>query len=412
MMPPEASRCRLDNDALRRGTSVLPLFTLIRHADVYEPGPLGNRDLLICAGRVVAMEAALEPPRQVPCEVVDLEGRALVPGFVDAHVHLGGGGGESGHASRVPALALTQLTKAGVTSVVGLLGTDTTTRTMEDLVARAYALREEGLSAWCWTGGYAVPPRTLTGSVRGDIVFVDPIVGVGETAISDHRSSQPTFDELARLAADAHVAGLTSGKAGVLHLHLGDGARGLAMVERVLAETELPARVLHPTHVNRQPALFEEAMRLARTRGLTVDVTAFPIEGDDPALAAEDAIGRWLDAGLPGTRLTVSSDGGGCLPVFDGDGRLTAMDVGACSMLGTTLEALLARGRTLGEVLPFFTSSVASQLRLAGKGGVAVGADADLVVLEPGGRVREVMARGRWMVRGGETVVRGTFERR
>jgi beta-aspartyl-dipeptidase (metallo-type) len=387
------------------------LLTLIRNADVFSPGPLGKRDVLVCAERVVAIEPAIDAPRQIACDVVDVEGRALVPGLVDAHVHLGGGGGESGFASRVPALVLSQIASAGVTSVVGLLGTDTTTRTMEDLVARTYALREEGLSAWCWTGGYAVPPRTLTGSVRDDIVFVDPIVGAGETAISDHRSSQPTFEEITKLAADCHVAGLTSGKAGVLHLHVGDGARGLAVIERALTDTELPARVFHPTHVNRKPELLAEARELARATGLTVDVTAFPIEGDDPAIPAEDAIEKWLDDGLPRDRLTVSSDGGGCLPVFDADGRMTAMDVGSCAMLVTTLRALVRRGRALADVLPFFGSNVAAQLRLARKGRVAVGADADLVVLGHDATITDVMARGRWMMRAGELRVRGTFER-
>ncbi|MFO0686845.1 MAG: beta-aspartyl-peptidase [Sandaracinus sp.] len=391
--------------------AIAPLLTLIRNADVFSPEPIGRRDVLVSAERVVAIEPSIEAPRGIACEVVDLDGRALVPGLVDAHVHLGGGGGESGFASRVPALLLSQIAGAGVTSVVGLLGTDTTTRTIEDLVARAYALREEGLSAWCWTGGYAVPPRTLTGSARGDIVFVDPIVGVGETAISDHRSSQPTFEELVKLAADCHVAGLTTGKAGVLHLHLGDGARGLALVERALTETELPARTFHPTHVNRKPALWDEARELARATGLVVDVTAFPIEGDDPAIPAEDAIEKWLDDGLPRARLTLSSDGGGCLPVFDGDGRMISMDVGRPSMLIDTLRALVGRGRTLGDVLPFFTSNVAAQLRLPRKGTVAVGADADLLVLDHGARLDAVMARGRWMMREGRATARGTFER-
>ena len=70
------------------------------------------------------------------------------------------------------------------------------------------------------------PPVTFTGSVRDDIVFLDPVIGVGELALSDHRSSQPTQDELLRIASDAHVAGMISGKAGILHLHLGDGERG------------------------------------------------------------------------------------------------------------------------------------------------------------------------------------------
>ena len=366
--------------------------------------------MLTCAGRIVAVGTGLEAPRQVTCETVDLDGKRLIPGLLDAHAHVGGGGGEAGFASRVPPLALTALSTAGVTTVVGVLGTDTVTRTMEDLVARTLGLREEGLSAYCWTGGYEVPPRTLTGSVRRDIVFCDPIVGAGETAISDHRSAQPTFDELVRLAADCHVAGLTSGKAGVLHLHLGDGARGLSPVARALAETELPARVFHPTHVNRNPRLFEEAQALAKAAPLYVDVTAFPVDPDDPAIDAARAVGTWLDRGLPRERLTVSSDGGGCLPVFDGHGHVCRMDVGSAAMLGQTLRALLADGRALGEVLPCFTSNVAALLRLGRKGRIAPDGDADLCVLDAAGGIEAVMARGQWLVRGGRALVRGRFE--
>jgi beta-aspartyl-dipeptidase (metallo-type) len=270
-------------------------------------------------------------------------------------------------------------------------------------------LREEGVSAFAWTGGYAVPPLTLTGSVRRDIVYVDPVIGVGETAISDHRSSQPTFDEFARLAADCHVAGMMSNKAGVLHLHVGDGERGLELVRRALDATEIPPAVFHPTHVNRLPQLFEEAGELA-VRGVTVDVTAFPVHKDDPALTAADAIERWLKNALPRERLTCSSDGAGCIPVFDGGGRLVSMEVGRSSALAETLAALLLRGHALEDVLPIFTSHVARHLRLARKGLVAAGADADLVALGPRGEVREVMARGRWVVRGGSPCARGTFE--
>jgi beta-aspartyl-dipeptidase (metallo-type) len=331
-----------------------------------------------------------------------------VPGLIDSHVHVTGGGGEAGPATRVPPIVLSALATAGVTSCVGVLGTDTTTRTMESLVARTLGLRAEGLSAWCWTGGYQVPPRTLTKSVRDDIVFIDPIIGVGELAISDHRSSQPTFDEFLRIAADCHVAGLMSGKAGVLHLHLGDGTRGLELVRRALDTSELPGRVFHPTHVNRQPRLFDEAISLAG-RGACFDVTAFPPDDADPALPAANAIEAWLDAKLPAGRLTCSSDGAGCLPVFDGDGQLVSMDVGKPATLAQTLATLLRR-RDASEVLPFFTSNVATQLRLAGKGRIAEGADADLVVLDDAGMPRDVMARGTWLVRRGVSVVRGPFE--
>lgn len=390
------------------------MFTLITAAQLYAPAPRGRRELLVGAGRVLAIsdEDARLPalPAGYPVEVVDAGGRELIPGLVDAHVHLGGGGGESGYASRVPPISLGALATAGVTSVVGLLGTDTTTRTMQDLVARTLGLRTEGVSAWCYTGGYQVPPRTLTGAVRDDIVFVDPIIAVGELACSDHRSSQPTLDELLRVGADAHVAGLTSGKAGFVHLHLGDGARGLDLVRRALAGSELPARVWQPTHVNRNRRLFDEALALAASHGVPIDITAFDAEPE--GWDADEAIARALATpGVPRARLSCSSDGAGCLPVFDADGRLVEMDVGRPATLLQTLRRARARGLALEDVLPLLTANPAAQLRLAGKGRITPGADADLVVLGPDGVAQDVMAMGRWLVRDGVQQMFGPFEK-
>lgn len=386
------------------------MLTLLRHADVYAPEPLGRLDLLVAGGRIVGMAPAIPTlSHKLDVEEVDLGGRRLVPGLIDAHVHVTGGGGESGPASRVPPILLSSLSSAGITTVVGVLGTDGTTRSVAELVARTLGLREEGLSAWCYTGSYQLPPITLTGTVRGDICFVDPVLGVGELALSDHRSSQPTFDELVRIASDCHVAGLMSGKAGVLHLHLGDGVRGLELVRRALDQTELPARVFWPTHVNRNKRLFPEALELA-ARGCTIDVTAFP--ADDDSHSADDSIARYLAAGLPPERITASSDGAGCLPTFDANGRLVSMDVGRPSALFAALGLVLDRGVALPQALLPFTRNVARLLRLPGKGEIAVGADADLLVLDAEGGVAEVMARGHWLVRGGTPVVRGTFEPR
>ena len=385
------------------------MLDLLLHADVYAPEPLGPRAVLVGGGRVLSITDAAPELAGVEVRTTDLEGRRLVPGLVDAHVHVTGGGGEAGPHTAAPAPALTAYTAAGVTSVVGLLGTDDTTRTTGGLLRQVYGLRREGLSAWAWTGGYHLPPTTLTGSVRGDVAFVEPIVGFGELAVSDHRSSQPTADEVARLAADCHVAGLMTGKAGVLHLHLGDGARGLGLVRQLVRETEIPARTFHPTHVNRRAALLDEAFALT-AEGVTVDVTAFPpaFAAGDEVLAA-DALVRALDAGLD-ERVTVSSDGGGCLPHFSAQGELLQMDFATSGALADLLADLLGRGVPLHRALPFFTRTPARLLRLARKGGVAVGHDADLVVLDDAGRPSDVMARGRWHVRGGRPVVRGTFE--
>ena len=394
----------------------MPALTLLRNADLYAPEAVGRRHVLVGGERVLALLATEPSLGGLDVETVDLGGRRLVPGLVDAHVHVTGGGGEAGPETAAPAPFLTQYTTAGVTSVVGLLGTDDVTRTTGGLLRQVRALRAEGLSAWAWTGGYHLPPTTLTGSVRGDIAHVSEIIGFGELALSDHRSSQPTADEVARVAADCHVGGLMTGKAGVLHVHMGDGERGLGMIRDLLDQTELPPRTFHPTHVNRRRALFDEALALT-ARGVAVDVTAFP-PGDaaDDEVSAFDAIGRALREGVDPARLTVSSDGGGCLPHFDAGGELVRMGFATSGALADLLAELL-REHPLEAVLPAFTSAPGDLLRLgrgrvapgpasgAGSGGVA-----DLVVLDASGRPSDVMARGAWHVRDGVAVRGGTFE--
>jgi len=383
---------------------------LLRKATVYAPESRGQMDLLIGGEQILWMGASLGAlPSALGVTEVDLEGRVVIPGLVDGHAHLTGGGGEAGPHTRVPAPPLSQYTNAGVTTAIGVLGTDDVTRSTAELVVTARGLVAEGLSAWCHTGGYHLPAVTLTGSVRGDIVHLDRVIGVGELALSDHRSSQPTLDELLKVASEAHVGGIMTGKAGIVHLHMGDGVRGLDLVRRALDASEIPARVFNPTHVNRKRALFEEAIALAR-RGCVVDITSFEVSPEEDAWSAADALERFWASGAPATNVTVSSDGGGCLPVFDADGRVVEMDVGHAGTLMDAVRELLARGHSLARILPAFTSNVAALLRLSTKGELRVGGDADLVVLDADHHVRDVMARGAWHIQGGTTVRRGTFE--
>jgi beta-aspartyl-dipeptidase (metallo-type) len=387
------------------------MLTLIKNADIYAPEPLGTGHLLLGGGKMLYVGRQLPAvDASLLADTVDLEGAPLIPGLIDCHVHVTGGGGEDGFSTQAPAVPLSQFTRHGVTSVVGLLGTDDETRSTANLLARVRALREEGLSAWCWTGGYHVPPTTLTGSVRRDIVNIDCIIGLGELAISDHRSSQPSFDELARLASEVHVAGLISRKAGVLHLHLGDGSRGLELVRRLLDETELPPRVFHPTHVNRTKELFEEACALSR-ENVVVDVTAFPVAEGENAWSAADAWSRFHEQACPAENLTISSDGGGCLPVFDQNGRMVKMDFASSAGLPETLRELVGRGYSLDQVLPSMTINVARLLRLENKGRIEAGADADFVCLGDALDVRHVMAGGQWMVQDQVPLVHGLFEK-
>lgn len=383
---------------------------LLTNAELYAPEYRGHCHLLVAARQVIWIGAEIPTfDFRLPTVTRDLNGLRVIPGLIDAHVHLTGGGGEAGFNTRVPPVPLSRFTRGGVTSVVGVLGTDDVTRSPGQLVATARGLTVEGLSAWCHTGGYHFPPVTVTGSVRADIVHLDPVIGVGELALSDHRSSQPTLDDLLRVAAEAHVAGLMTGKAGIVHLHLGDGSRGLDLVRRAIADSELPARIFNPTHVNRRRALFQEAIALTDA-GCTVDVTAFPVDDAEDAWSAADALRHYWQSGKAPERITVSSDGGGCLPVFDGDGRVAAMDVGDPGALAATLRQLLDSGIPLEQALAPFTSNVSRFLRLPGKGTIVAGNDADLVVLDPAGGVRDVMVNGRWHVLDGTIVVHGTFE--
>jgi beta-aspartyl-dipeptidase (metallo-type) len=386
---------------------------IIKNALVYAPEKLGKKDLLIAGERIVAIEDHIDAaglPGQV--ETIDAAGRALAPGFIDSHVHITGGGGEGGYRTRTPELSLSDATTAGVTTVVGVLGTDGVARSLEALVAKAYGLREEGLSAWCYTGAYRVPLPTISGDIMRDIMMIEPFIGAGEVALSDHRSTKPTDAELARLASEARLGGMLSGKAGIVNIHLGDAPEGLEPLERVCGKGDLPRGQFLPTHCNRNRALLKRAYAWAREGGYidftTSTVPAFLADGETSAAAC---LARLKDEGVPLDRATVTSDGQGSLPRFDAAGVMTGLDLGSChSLVDTLREAVQKHGMALEELLPFMTANPARILKLPRKGAVALGMDADIVILDKDLEPYTVIARGRVMLREGAVEVRGSFE--
>lgn len=320
----------------------------------------------------------------VPLEALDARGAWVVPGLVDPHEHFLGAGGEQGFATRRPELSAAELLLAGITTAVGCLGTDSTTRHLGALVGKARELQAHGVSAWLYTGGFHLPPRTLTGSVRDDLVLIPEFVGVGELAIADVRGSQAGAAELARVVADAYVGGTLSGKAGVTHFHAGPGRQRLSVLRALLDEHELEPASLYVTHLNRTDALLDEGLALAR-RGCFVDVDT-----------VEPGLGRWLRAwrerGGPPGRLSVSSDAqtAGAIP-----GRLLA-ELAAC---------VREEGLALEEALPCFTATPAAALKLGDRGRIAAGLRADVVVLERETlRVRHVVSGGEVRVRDGQLI--------
>ena len=212
------------------------MIKVIKHADVYAPQHLGLRDILICGETICAVEERIElTATGAPVEVIDLHGAAVGPGYLDGHVHVTGGGGEQGPASRVPECRVSELVSCGVTTVLGLLGTDCITRSLENLQAKTRALSQEGISAYMLTGSYRIPSPTLTGSVMRDMVLVKEVIGT-KVALSDHRCSAPTAEELARLFSETRVGGMVGGKSGLTVVHMGAGATG---VEPLLRAADL-----------------------------------------------------------------------------------------------------------------------------------------------------------------------------
>lgn len=385
---------------------------LLKNAEVYSPQPLGRADILVAGGRVERVAAGIRVPVD-ECDLLDASSLVAVPGLVDAHVHIAGGGGEGGYATRTPEIALSDAVRGGITTLVGCLGTDGVTRSLESLLAKARALDEEGISACIYTGCYAVPTLTLTGSIERDLLLVDKVVGVGEVALSDHRSTQPTFDEFVRLAAEARRGGILSGKAGVVNVHMGDGRRGLSMLHRAVGETEIPAAQFLPTHVNRNPTLFDEGTAWAKAGGL-VDFTTSTVPAwlEEGEVKCSRGLRAMLEAGVAVSQITFTSDGQGSMPAFDAEGRFVRLDVGrVTSLLAEVRDAVLVERVPLETALQVATSNPARILKLRGKGAIAAGADADITLLDPRSlEVRGVLARGRWMMRDGEVLVKGTFE--
>jgi len=373
---------------------------------------MGKQDVFTAGGKICCIRENIDLTG-LPVEVLDAEGMFLLPGFIDNHVHILGGGGEGGYKTRTPELNLSTMIRAGVTTVVGCIGTDGVTRRMESLIAKAKGLKEEGVSCYIYTGSYDVPVRTLTGDIRTDLLMVEEIIGVGEIAVADHRSSQPVFEELARIVADARVGGMLSGKAGVVNIHMGDDKQMLDLLEEILEKTPLPVRHLLPTHMNRNPQLFERGIAYAKNGG-NVDMTTsgYELFKDEGEIKCSKALKRMLQEGVPVERITFSTDGQGSLPVFDADGNMTGLQYAKMdSLYKEVVDAVKEEGIPLKTALKVITSNDSVQLGLPHKGTVQEGKDADLVLVDGTSlEIKTVISRGNIMMRDNRLLAKGTFE--
>ncbi|MFT6913981.1 MAG: beta-aspartyl-dipeptidase (metallo-type) [Motiliproteus sp.] len=375
------------------------MLTLIKNVDLYSPQPLGIKHLLVAGERILAI---LDPKDRLPVgpylNSYDAQGLIAVPGFVDSLVHFCGGGGEGGFTTRTPELNFAEAASSGTTTMVGALGTDAVTRTLSNLLAKSRELSEQGLTTYFYTGSYHFPATTLTGAISTDIIYIPEILGVGEIAIADHRGSQLSVHELARVTSEARVAGMIAGKKGIVYCHLGDGKEQLNLINRVVAQTDLPIQQFYPTHINRTESLLEAGFDFIQ-RGGMIDFTA----STPPELLAQgwiacaEALDRAIHRDLPVSQISFSSDANASLPEFDAKGRLVGLKAGEISSLFKVLrQSVVDLGIPLEQVLPCVTVNPARILDLSQKGQIAVGKDADIVLIDKARwAVNSVWSRGR-----------------
>lgn len=373
----------------------------IKNAQVYAPQDKGIQDVWIAGGKIAAVSKTLPIIEGIDC--IDATGKILTPGLIDRHVHITGGGGEGGFCTQAPAVTASRLIHGGLTTVVGLLGTDGITRSVENLVAKAKALKEQGISVYCMTGAYGYPSTTITDSVQKDIVFVEEIIGC-KLALSDHRSSHVTSEELMHLASDVRVAGMLSKKAGILTLHLGDEKQGLQMVMDILDQTDIPIKTFQPTHVNRNPALLQQAISFAK-RGGTIDITCDSTEGVYQALMKIKEEGVCMD------QVTLSSDGQGSWSKYDAQGNLLQIGVSDVDTIYKQIVYLVKQKNwSMEDALALGCRNVAKALELYPKKGVIQkGSDADLLLWDKDLNLDTVIAQGNILMKNGKLLTKEMF---
>jgi beta-aspartyl-dipeptidase (metallo-type) len=383
---------------------------LFKNCELYSPDYTGNMDVLAAGSKIIAIEKEIPIPNNVQVITLDCRGLRMIPGLIDSHVHIAGAGGEGGPATRTPEIQLSHLIEAGVTSVVGCLGTDGFTRSVVAVLMKAKSLRQEGVSAWIYTGSYQVPPPTILGDVGKDIAIIEEVIGTGELAISDHRSSVPTLHELIRIAEHSRVGGMLGGKAGIVNVHMGDAKKPFQPIHDAIANSELRYKQFLPTHCNRNYYIFEDAKEYGK-KGY-VDITAssyayFPDEEIKPS----KAIKQLIDSGVPPEHITMSSDGCGSLPSFDENGNLTRLEMGyPVSVYLELVDLVTQENAPLETALKVVTSNVADILKLKNKGRIQTGKDADLVVIDSDYKIIHVVAMGNLMMKNSVILKKGSYE--
>ena len=376
------------------------MITLIQGGHLYGPEDLGTKDLLVINGKIERMADEIKLSEEVfrRAEIVPAGGKLAFPGFIDQHVHTTGGGGSGGPLTRVKEVYFRDVVKSGITTLVGTLGTDTVSRSLETLLVKAKALNLSGLNSFIYTGSLLFPPATLTGSVEKDIVLISEVVGV-KAGVGETVFARPDLRELENLFTEVKRAGSLSGKNAVVHVHMAASAQEwVQTIESILEGRDLPTQLVVLTHVNRSPVLLERSFAYAR-KGGRIDATTCVRPPERPtAVKPSKVLRRYLDEGLPPENLTFTSDGNASRILADGVVDYTRVG----SLLEEFRDCVQKEGIPLPQALAVVTRNAADRLGLAKERGILrEGAFADLALFTQNLELTDLMAGGKWLLRNG-----------
>lgn len=367
---------------------------LIKNAEVYAPESIGKKDILIAGHKIHFIADDIDGDAPYIHKVIDARKLKAMPGFIDSHCHIAGAGGEGGPATRTPEMHISDFFKAGVTTAVGCLGTDGITRDPKSVLMKAKALNREGITAFMYTGAYQLPTPTILGSVADDISMIEEVIGAGEIALSDHRSSVPSANELAKLAAAARVGGMLGGKAGIVNIHMGDALDPFQPIYDAVKISELKYQQFLPTHINRNDYIFEDAKKYGPLGPVDLTSSSYPYF-PDYEIKPSKAVAELLEAGVPLQNITMSSDAGGSLPDFDENGNLVKLETGKpMSLLQEFRDMVFDENLSITQAVSTISTNVAKVLKLTNKGQIRQDFDADILLLDEKMEIAFMISKG------------------
>jgi N-acetylglucosamine-6-phosphate deacetylase len=383
---------------------------LLAGGRVVTPGGILSPGWIRLAGNLIDAVGSGEPPEPRPAglPVTDLRGRWVLPGFVDMHVHGGGGTSFTEGPADDARRAAEFHRRHGSTTIVASLVTAPLTE-LEARAAMLAGLARDGVIAGIHLEGpflaaarcgaqdpkHMVAPDvasferlhaaaagqlrviTLAPELPGAISLIEAAVRAGVIAAVGHTDATADITAAAVDAGAAHATHLFNGMRPLHHREPGPVG---ALLDRDEVTCEVIADGVH---------LHDTAVRLAARAagpGRLVLIT--------DAMAAAGM----PDGSYPLGSLRVEVAGG--VARLAGDGGPGAI-AGSTATMASVVRRAVAAGLPVTEVAAAASTTPARVLGLSGQtGALRPGLAADLIVCEEDFQLRAVMRHGEWIGEG------------